>query len=95
MTRLYKVFILFVILSGILSAGGYFVWKAGYNAHAKETSDIKDAADKEDKSDVKTIIKWREKEKVVYRDKIKYIDSVEDPTNCADVKYTDMGFRLQ
>jgi hypothetical protein len=87
--------IIAVIVIGFIKWGHTQVWEQGYNAHKSEISDIKDDAVKEDKADVKTIIKYRDREKVVYRDKIKYIDSVKDTTGCADTKLTDMGFGLQ
>ena len=95
MNKIYAYIFIAMILIGFIKWGHGQVYEQGYNAHAKEVADSKDSAIKEDKADVKTIIKWREKEKVVYVDKIKYIDSVKDETGCADVKYTDMGFRLQ
>ena len=85
----------------IITIIGFIKWysdnqfDAGYNKHKAEAADIKDNAVKEDIAAVKTIIKWREKTKVVYRDKIKYIDRVKDSTNCADIKYVDMGFILR
>ena len=95
MNKLYVYAFLAVVLIAFIKWGHGEVYDQGWNAHKATVSDIKDEAVEEDKADIKTIIKWREKEKVVYRDKIKYIDSVEDTTGCADVKLTDMGFRLQ
>jgi len=95
MNKLYIYFVVFILLIGFIKWGHTQVYNQGYNAHKAEVADIKDESVKDDVADVKTIIKWREKEKVVYRDKIKYIDSVKDATGCADIKLTDMGFRVQ
>lgn len=95
MNKIYVYVFIGVALMAFLKWGHAQVFDQGYNAHAKEVSDAKDSAIKEDIADVKTIIMWREKEKVVYRDKIEYIESVEDDTGCADTRLTDMGFGLQ
>jgi len=95
MTKLIIYTVLILALIGFIKWAHYTVDMGGYNRHKSEVADIKDAAVAKDKEDIRTIIKWREKEKVVYRDKIKFIDRVKDTTGCADVKYTDMGFGLQ
>jgi len=95
MNKLIVIIILIVVVSGI----GWAIYEAGdsngYNRCQKELKDSEDKAESEDKADIKEIIKWRTKEKKVYVDKIKYIENVQDPTGCADVKLTDMGFGLQ
>lgn len=95
MNKLIVIIILIAVVSGVL----WGVYEAGdsngYNRCQKELKDSEDEAEAKDKESVKTVIKWREKEKVIYRDKIKYIENVQDPTGCADVKLTDMGFGLQ
>ena len=95
MNKVYAYIVIALILIGFIKWGHSQVYQQGWDAHKATISDVKDEAAKEDKADVKTIIKWREKEKVVYRDKIEYIDSVKDTTGCADVKLVDMGFKLQ
>lgn len=91
--------IVIIILISVVAGIGWAIYEAGdsngYNRCQKELKDANDEAEAEDKADVKEIIKWRTKEKKVYVDKIKYIDKVQDPTGCADVKLTDMGFGLQ
>ena len=91
--------IVIIVLISVVAGIGWAIYEAGdsngYNRCQKEIKDSNDAAEEEDKADVKEIIKWRTKEKVIYRDKIKFIRSVKDDTGCADVKLTDMGFGLQ
>ena len=93
--KLYVYAFLIVVVIGFIKWYSDNQYDAGYNAHKAEIADAKDASEETDKAAVKTIIKWREKEKVVFRDKIKFIRSVKDATGCADVKFTDMGFGLQ
>lgn len=88
-----------IVLIGMLIGLGWGIYEAGksagYNNCQKELKDSEDEAEAEDKADVKEIIKWREKEKVIYRDKIKKIYLAKDSTGCADIKLIDMGFGLQ
>lgn len=88
-----------IVLIGMLIGLGWGIYEAGksagYNNCQKELKDSEEEAETEDKADIKEIIKWRTKEKKIYVDKIKYIEGVQDPTGCADVKLTDMGFGLQ
>lgn len=95
MNKLYIYAFLIVVLIGFIKWYSDRQYEAGYNAHKAEISDNKDKADKKDKIAVKEIIKWRDKEKVIFRDKVKYIKIAQDPTGCADTKLTDMGFGLQ
>ena len=88
-----KIIALFILLT--LFAGTYLAGRsAGYNECVAENAAEKDAADAEDAASVKEIIKWRDKEKVIYRDKVKKIYLAQDPTGCADTKLTNMGFGL-
>ena len=89
-----KVIILISVVAGILWGVFEAGHSSGYTLHKTEIADNKDDADKADQGKVKTVIKWRIKEKVKYRDKIKYIRTAEDPTGCADTLLSDMGFGL-
>lgn len=95
MNKIYVYIVLVLAIIGFIKWGHTQVYNQGYNDHKAEVADAGVEADIEDKKDVKEIIKWRTKEKKIYVDKIKYIDSVKDTTGCADVKLTDMGFGLQ
>ena len=94
MNKIYAYIFIAILVIGFIKWGHTQVWKQGYNAHKAEVADVKDDADAKDKKSVKEIIKWREKEKVIYRDKIKKIYIAKDATGCADVKLIDMGFGL-
>jgi len=94
MPKIYVYAFLVVVLIGFIKWYSDRQYDAGYNAHKSEVADSKDEAEAEDQKDVKTIIKWRTKTKVEYRDRIKKIYLAKDPTGCADTKLTDMGFRL-
>jgi len=74
------------------------VWKTyhmGYTAGANDVTvvfaEANAAAVKEEKQDVKEIIKWKEKRVVVYRDRIKEVKIAQDPTGCLDMPLTDVG----
>ena len=95
MAKLYIYFAVFVLTMGFIKWYSDNQYDAGYNKHKAEVADVKDAAVAKDKVAVKEVIKWREKKKVIYRDKIKKIYIAKDATGCADVKLTDMGFGLQ
>lgn len=95
MTKLIIYAVLILALIGFIKWAHYTVDMGGYNRHKSEVADIKDDAVAKDKIAVKEVIRWREKEKVIYRDKIKKIYIAKDATGCADVKLTDMGFGLQ
>jgi len=94
MNKLYVYLVVLIIVVGFIKWGHTQVWEQGYNAHKAEVADKKDESVAKDKVAVKEIIKWREKKKVIYRDKIKKIYIAKDATGCADVKLTDMGFGL-
>ena len=90
----FKIVAFLVLLS--MFAGTYYAGRnAGYNECQSEILESTNEAEEEDQQSVREIIKWREKEKKVYVDKIKYIRLAKDPTGCADTKLTDMGFGLQ
>lgn len=91
--------IVVIVLISVVAGIGWGIYEAGdsngYNRCQKELKDSNDQAEVKDKESVKEVIKWREKEKVVFRDKVKKIYIAQDPTGCADTKLTDMGFGLQ
>ena len=83
-----------LIVSTIIAGVAWFMYKSGYNACDAEYKTAAVNAVADDQKKIKTIIEYRDKIKVVYRDKIKQIEETTDPTGCADIKLTDMGFRL-
>lgn len=95
MPKIYIYAFLIVVVIGFIKWYSDRQYDAGYNAHKAEVTDAKDDAEDKDTSAVKEVIKWRDKEKVIYRDKIKYIKAAKDTTGCADTKLTDMGFSVQ
>jgi len=82
------------LLLGAFGATGWFAYSAGKDAEKAANAVNIEEAREEERAKVKTVIEYREKLKVVYRDKIKRIQSAQDNTGCADVLYTDMGFIL-
>lgn len=46
---------------------------------------------KKEQADVKEIIKWKERQVIVYRDKIKEIKIAADPSGCIDLPLSDVG----
>jgi len=78
----------------LIAVTGWFSYQSGADHMKAKYADAIAKARAKDKDSVKEVIKYREKIKVVYRDRIKTIKQVKDATGCADVKYTDMGFRL-
>ncbi len=91
MPRLYIYFAILVIVIGLIKWYSSNQYDAGYNAHKAEVADIKDDADTKGQAKVKTVIEWRTKTKVIYRDKIKNVFLAQDPTGCLDTKLIDMG----
>ena len=84
-----------IVIMSMLGAAAWFIFEAGVDHEkAKNAKIIADVGKKDDLA-VKTVIKYREKIRVIYRDKIKIIKSAKDSTGCADTKLTDMGFSLQ
>ena len=83
-----------LVITALLGAGLYFTFQAGVDSERAEQAANRDKEAKKDEKKVETIIKYKEKIKVVYRDKIKRIKVAQDSTGCADVKLIDMGFGL-
>ena len=94
MSILYVYVFLVIAIIGFIKGYSDNQYDAGYDAHKAEVADAKDESDSEDQKDVKTVIKWRTKEKVVYRDKVKKIYLKPDSTGCRDTKLVDMGISL-
>jgi len=83
-----------VIIIAALMGGAWFSYNSGVNHERAEQAANRDKEAKKDEKKVEAVIKYREKIKVVYRDKIKRIKVAQDLTGCADVKLIDMGFGL-
>ena len=94
MPKIYVYAILIFFVLGFLKWAHYQVDMGGYNRHKAEVADTKDEAEEGDKKAVETVIKWRTKEKVIFRDKIKKIYVAKDATGCLDTKLIDMGIGL-
>lgn len=89
-----KIIAILILLS--MFGGTYYAgYDAGKDSCTAENAGKKDEADKKDEVKVETVIKWRTKTKVEYRDKIKKIYLAKDATGCADTKLIDMGFGVQ
>lgn len=80
--------------AGLLIAIGWFSYNAGQDSIRAEIARTEQKAKVADAGKVEQVIKYKEKIKVVYRDKVIKIKQAKDITGCADVKLTDMGFRL-
>jgi len=72
----------------------FFSFQAGKNWNIAKTVKIELKEVKKDEKKVNQVIEYRDKIKVVYRDKIIKIKQAKDSTGCADTKLTDMGFGL-
>ena len=84
-----------IVVMSMLGAAAWFIFEAGVgHERAKQAEIIADAGRKDDLA-VKTVIEYKEKIRVIYRDKIKFIKSAKDSTGCADTKLIDMGFSLR
>lgn len=86
------------IISAVIALVLGVVWKTyhmGYTAGANEVTaafaQANAAAAEKEKEDVREIIKWKEKQVIVYRDRIKEIKVAADPTGCLDTSLTDLG----
>lgn len=93
-SKIYVYAILFFLFVGFVKWAHYQVDMGGYNRHKAEVADQKDDHVTEGEEKVKIVIKWRTKEKVIYRDKVKKIYINPDPTGCRDTKLIDMGIGL-
>ena len=82
------------IIAALLIGTGWFMYEAGRDSIRAETALTEQKEKIKDEIKVEEIIKYKEKIKVVYRDKIKTIKQAKDSTGCADTKLTDMGFKL-
>jgi hypothetical protein len=72
----------------------YFVYQSGIDSCRADIALLNAVETGKEKEKVKTIVEYKEKIKVVYRDKIQEYKKVVDPTGCADVKLIDMGFSV-
>lgn len=75
----------------ILAIAVIVAFIAGWQVKGWKVSDdvVDEIADEQEQ--VREIIKWKEKEKVVYRDRIQKIKVAQDPTGCLDSKLSDIG----
>ena len=80
-----------MIIAIVIMIGAFFTgYKAGNNACIADQVKAVEEADKQEKTKVKEVIKWKEKQKVVYRERIKYIKTA--PKNeCLDADLRDIG----
>lgn len=88
--KIYAYIIILVMLSGAF----YFTYQSGVDSQKVKHSNAIQKAVEEERKKVITVIEYKDKIRLVYRDKIKYITQVKDTTGCADIKLTDMGFGL-
>ncbi len=66
-------------------------YQSGVNDEKVKTAAAVAGSIKEDENDVKEIIKWKERERIVYRDRVKTIRLAADPTGCLDHDLRDVG----
>jgi uncharacterized membrane protein YvbJ len=80
-----------MIIAVVIMIGAFFTgYKAGNNACVANQVKAVEKADKQERVKVKEIIKWKERKKVVYRERIKYIKQA--PKNeCLDADLRDIG----
>lgn len=70
----------------------YFMYDKGIDTERARQAVLIEEAKNEERVKVEEVIKYRDKIKVVYRDRIKKIKVAQDPTGCADTTLGDMGF---
>jgi len=92
--RMYAYLASGLVILALLAGGAWFSYKSGVNHERAEQAANRDKEAKKDEKKVEIVIKYKEKLKVVYRDKIKIIKTASDSTGCADTKLIDMGFGL-
>jgi len=83
-----------VVIMSMLGAAAYFIFEAGVDSERAEQAKNREIAREKDVKKVKKVTEFKQKQKVIYREKIKYIKQVVDPTGCADIPLVDMGFGL-
>lgn len=87
-------YIIIGIVAAVLFTGwryGEMRYTAGADAMTAAFAQAHAAAAEKEKQDVKEVIKWKERTKIVYRDRIKKIKVAEDPTGCLDISLSDIG----
>lgn len=89
--KLYIYFAVFVLTIGFIKWYSGNQYDLGYNTHKAEIADLRDEADEADRTDVETIIEYRDKVKVEYRDRIKEIYLTKGNESCLDATYTSLG----
>lgn len=83
-----------VVVLSLLAIGAYFIFQAGVDSERAEQAKNKEKTRKKGEVKVEKVIDFKEKQKVIIREKIKYIKQAPDPTGCADIPLVDMGFGL-
>lgn len=83
------------IVLALLTAGVKASWDAAYQSGADAERTRQSASQAEqrtaEKAEVKEVIRWRNRERVVYRDRIQTIHTTADPTGCLGTDLRDVG----
>jgi len=82
----YKIYIQIVALISF----GFFMYKAGANGVVAKMFHVEQAEKAKDVEKVKDVNEAKVKERVIYRDKIIKVKTV-NATACADINFNDMG----
>lgn len=75
----------------VIAVTAYFGYQAGADSIRADLADALAKAGELENKKVNEVIKWKEKEKVVYRDRIQKIKVAADPTGCLDTDLRDVG----
>jgi len=87
-------YVIFALVAAVLVAGwryGEMRYTAGADAVTSAYAQANAAAAEKEKKDVIEVIKWKEKQVIVYRDRIKEIKTATDASGCLDASLSSIG----
>jgi len=80
-----------LIILALLAGGAWFSYKSGVNHERAEQAANREKEAKKDEKKVEAVIKYKEKLKTIYKEKIKYVKTANDKTGCLDADLRDIG----
>lgn len=75
----------------VIGITAYFSYQAGGDSVKAEAAKAMAIASVTENKKVKEVIKWKEKTRVVYRDRVQKIKVAADPSGCLDMDLRDVG----
>ncbi len=97
MTKLLAIGALLALLGLGISSAWDAAYQSGIDAERSRRATAAAESRTAEQVEVREIIKWRDKERIIYRDRIQTIHTAADPTGCLDTDLRDagLGFMLR